>query len=201
MSSSEIAPGFVAPGIAHTIGRLRRSVIDELELERHGLELLSPSVRLLAPQPDGTSVTFWADPERTAAELRDRNPHDADAFLEFDRRVRAVASFLAYVNVATPPDISAPSFADAIGGLRVGWAFRSLGDKLGREAIRMMPMAVADLLQEAFEDEAVRGPLSTRGVLYTACGPWSAGTAAVFLNDSAGNDAGAAGTAVFARGG
>jgi phytoene dehydrogenase-like protein len=32
-------------------------------------------------------------------------------------------------------------------------------------------------------------------------GPWSAGTAAVFLNDSAGNDGGAAGTAVFAGGG
>ena len=65
----------------------------------------------------------------------------------------------------------------------------------------MMPMAVADLVQEAFEEEAVRGPLSTRGVLYTACGPWSAGTGAVFLNDSAGNDGGAAGTTVFARGG
>ena len=65
----------------------------------------------------------------------------------------------------------------------------------------MMPMAVADLVQEVFEDEAMRGPLSTRGVLFTACGPWSAGSAAVFLNDSAGNDGGAAGTAVFARGG
>jgi phytoene dehydrogenase-like protein len=32
-------------------------------------------------------------------------------------------------------------------------------------------------------------------------GPWSAGTAAVFLNDSAGNDGGAAGQTVFARGG
>ena len=62
-------------------------------------------------------------------------------------------------------------------------------------------MAVADLVQEVFEDEAVRGPLSTRGMLFTAMGPWAAGTAAVFLNDSAGNDGGAAGTAAFARGG
>jgi phytoene dehydrogenase-like protein len=201
LRGAEIAPGFVAPGIAHTIGRLRRSVIDDLELERHGLELLTPSVRLLAPQPDGTSVTFWGDPARTTAELRDRNERDAEAFLEFDQRVRAVASFLAYVNVATPPDLGAPTLADAFSGLKVGWAFRGLGARNGREAIRAMPMAVADLLQEAFEDEALRGPLSTRGVLFTACGPWSAGTAAVFLNDSAGNDGGAAGTAVFARGG
>jgi phytoene dehydrogenase-like protein len=201
LRGAEIAPGFTAPGIAHTVGRLRRSVVEELRLADHGLSLITPNARLFAPQPDGSSVTFWGDPSRTAEELGERNRRDADAFIEFDRKVRALASFLAYVNVATPPDISAPTLADAISGLKVGWAFRGLGARYGREAIRAMPMAVADLVQEVFEDEAVRGPLSTRGVLFTACGPWSAGTAAVFLNDSAGNDGGAAGTAVFARGG
>jgi len=199
LRGSEIAPGFTAPGVAHTVGRLRRSIVEDLRLADHGLSLLTPAVRMFAPQPDGSSVTFWGEVGRTAEELRERYPRDADAFVEFDRKVRAVASFLAYVNVATPPDISAPTLADAISGLKVGWAFRGLGARYGREAIRMMPMAVADLVQEAFEDEAVRGPLSTRGVLFTACGPWSAGSAAVFLNDSAGNDGGAAGTAVFAR--
>jgi len=201
LRGGEIAPGFTAPGVAHTVGRLRRSIVEDLRLADHGLSLLTPAVRMFAPQPDGSSVTFWGDAAGTAEELRERNPRDADAFVEFDRKVRAIASFLAYVNVATPPDISAPTLADAISGLKVGWAFRGLGARYGREAIRMMPMAVADLVQEAFEDEAVRGPLSTRGVHFTACGPWSAGSAAVFLNDSAGNDGGAAGTAVFARGG
>ncbi len=105
------------------------------------------------------------------------------------------------MNVATPPDAKSPSIADAIAGLKLGKAFRDLGAKTGREAIRALPMAVADLVQEVFEEEAVRGPLATRGVLYTSMGPWAAGTAAVFLNDSAGNDGGAAGTAVFAQGG
>ena len=45
------------------------------------------------------------------------------------------------------------------------------------------------------------GRSTTRGVLYTAMGAWATGTAQVFLNDSAGTDGGAAGTAVFARGG
>ena len=62
-------------------------------------------------------------------------------------------------------------------------------------------MAVADLVQEAFDDEAIRGPLSTRGIMYTAMGPWAAGSASVFLNDSAGNDGGAPGEATFAKGG
>ena len=64
-----------------------------------------------------------------------------------------------------------------------------------------MPMAVADLVAEVFEDEAIRGPLATRGVLYTATGPWAAGPAAVFLMDSAGNDGGAPGQSTIAKGG
>jgi phytoene dehydrogenase-like protein len=196
-----IAEGFTAPGISHTVGRLRASVAKDLRLAHHGFEPIVPDVRVFAPRLDGSSVTFWGDPAKTADELRERNPHDADAFLEFDRKMRAIASFLAYVNVATPPDPKSPSLADAIMGLKLGKAFRDLGAKTGREAIRALPMAVADLVQEVFEDEAVRGPLTMRGVLFTAMGPWATGTAAVFLNDSAGTDGGAAGTVVFARGG
>ena len=62
-------------------------------------------------------------------------------------------------------------------------------------------MAVADFVAEAFETDAVRGAIASRGIQYTAMGPWSAGTAAVLLADSAGSDGGAAGQTVFAKGG
>ncbi|MGZ8632063.1 MAG: phytoene desaturase family protein [Actinomycetota bacterium] len=195
------AEGVSGPGIAHTVGRLRASVVKDLQLSSYGFEAITPAVRMFAPQPDGSAVTFWGDPARTMSELRARNEHDGDAFGGFDAKMRSIASFLAYLNVATPPDAKSPSIADAMMGLKLGKAFHDLGAKTGREAIRALPMAVADLVQEVFDDEAVRGPLTTRGVLYTSMGPWATGTAAVFLNDSAGTDGGAAGTAVFARGG
>ena len=62
-------------------------------------------------------------------------------------------------------------------------------------------MAVADFVAEAFDSDAVQAAIAWRGVQYTAMGPWSAGTTAVLLADSAGNDGGAAGQTVFARGG
>jgi phytoene dehydrogenase-like protein len=201
LRGSAPAPGFRAPGPIPTVGRLRDSVIKDLKLSRFGFETVTPSVRMHAPMPDGSSVTFWGDAARTAEELRSRSAHDADAFVDFDKKVRSIASFLAYVQVAIPPDPRSPSLADAIMGLRLGRAFRELGAKTGREAIRALPMAVADLVQEVFEDEAVRGPLTTRGVLFTAMGAWATGSAQVLLNDSAGNDGGAAGSAVFALGG
>ena len=201
LRNTEVAPGFIAPGIVHTVGRLRASVVKDLKLAAHGYATITPDARMFAPQTDGSAVTWWGDATRTADELRRRNAHDADAYLLFDKKIRAFASFLAHINAVTPPDPKAPSLADAVMSLKLGKAFRGLGAKTGRETIRALPMAVADLVQETFEDEAIRGPLATRGVLFTSMGAWATGTAAVLINDSAGTDGGAPGTAVFAKGG
>src|SRR5674536_71981 len=65
-----LADGKRAPGLFHTVGRLRPSVVRELGLRGHGLALVAPEVRAFAPQPDGRAVTLWADAARTADELR-----------------------------------------------------------------------------------------------------------------------------------
>jgi phytoene dehydrogenase-like protein len=62
-------------------------------------------------------------------------------------------------------------------------------------------MAIADYVAEAFETDAVRAAIAARATQYTAMGPWSAGTTAAFLADSAGNDGGAAGQSTISRGG
>ena len=201
LDTVEIAPGVRTPGIVHTVGRLRRSVVSDLGLDRHGFVTVEPPVRVFAPQPDGPPLTLWADTERTAAELRARSAHDAEAYIAFDDRVRAIASFLSYLHAITPPDVKEPSIADALNALKLGNAFRRLGKKPGREAMRALPMAIADYVAESFETDAVRGAIASRAVLYTAMGPWSAGTTAVLLADSAGNDGGAAGQSTIARGG
>ena len=201
LDTVEVADGVRAPGIVHTVGRLRSTVIRDLGLVGHGLVTVDPDVRVFAPQPEGPPLTLWADAARTAAELRERSAPDAEAYPAFDKRVLALASFLSYLHAITPPDVKDPSLADALNGLRLGNAFRQLGAKPGREATRAMPMAIADYVAETFETDAVRGAIAARAVQYTAMGPWSAGTTATLLADSAGNDGGAAGQTVFARGG
>jgi phytoene dehydrogenase-like protein len=186
---------------AHNVGRFRPSVVRDLGLARYGLVFIRPEVRVFAPQPDGRALTLWADPIRTADEIRPWSATDAFAYRSFDRKVRALASFLAYLQVATPPNLKSPTLTDALGGLRLARAFRRLGPKAAREALRVLPMAVADFVAEAFDTDAVRATVATRGVQYAAMGPWSAGTTAVLLWDSAGNDGGAAGAVAFARGG
>lgn len=200
--TAEIAPGFRAPAAAHTVGRLRRSVIRDLALERHGLRLLQPAVRALVSGPEGRGLTLWADPARTAAELSAWSPTDAEAWPRFDRKIRALGSFLAHLHARTPPDLATPSVRDAMAGLRMGrWVRRLGGAANTRETLRVLPMAVADFAADHLETDLLRAAVAARGVHLTAMGPWSAGTAMVLLGDASARGSGAAGQATAAVGG
>ncbi|MDQ3871347.1 MAG: NAD(P)-binding protein, partial [Chloroflexota bacterium] len=200
VETGELEPGVRIPTLAHTVGRLRPDVHRDLRLREYGLRLVQPDVRVFAPQRDGRAVTLWGDPARTAQELHPWSSRDASAYPEFDGRVRALGSFLARLLHLTPPDLQGPRLSDAVGGLQAGLGFRRLGRREGRTLLRVLPMAVADFVAEAFETDALRAAIAARGIQYSALAPRSPGTTAVLLVDSAGN-AGAPGQAVFARGG
>lgn len=193
--------GVRVPRLAHTVGRLRPSIVRDLELRRHGLQIVAPDVRVFAPQADDRAVTLWADEARTAESLRAWSPRDAERYPDFDRLVRSLGRFLGDLAGRTPPDIRSPGLGDALTGLRLGRTFRGLGRHDAHTILRVLPMAVADFVAEAFETDAVQAAIAWRGVQYCAVGPWSAGTTAILLGDSAGNDGGAAGQTVFALGG
>jgi phytoene dehydrogenase-like protein len=144
---------------------------------------------------------LWSDVNRTAVGLRERSESDAERYAGFDRLVRSLGGFMTEIAARTPPDIESPGLGDALAGLQLGRVFRGLGRRDGRTITRVLPMAVADFVAEWFETDALQAALAWRGIQYTAMGPWSAGTTAVLLADSAGNDGGAAGQTVFARGG
>ena len=193
--------GGILDGVVATVGRLRPALVAELELERHGLELVHPPVRMLALRDDGPPIAFFTDPARTAAGLGAVSTEDADAFPRFDAHVRVLARFLGELAEVTPPRLDSGALGDWQAGLRLARAYRRLSARSARELTRAIPMASADFVGEWFTSDAVRGALAARGSLFTAMGPWSAGTTLVLLADSAGNDGGAPGQTTFARGG
>jgi phytoene dehydrogenase-like protein len=196
----DLAPEFRGPALLHSVGGLRRSVVRDLSLKRHGLRILRPAVPAFGLDPEGGGVALHRDAARTADAIRSRSPADAEAFPRFDRRILAVASFLAYVTAATPPDIEHPSLADALSGLRLGRAFRKLGRRPAREVLRVLPMPAADLVGDILHDDVLRAAIAARGSALTAMGPWTPGTAAVLLMRSVGGG-GAAGDTAYAEGG
>src|SRR5690606_34203579 len=63
--------------------RVHAHVPQELDLERHGFEMIELAPGYVYLHPDGSSLVFWRDRLKTAAEIRRYSTEDADAFLEF----------------------------------------------------------------------------------------------------------------------
>ena len=76
--------------------RVHPIVPRELELERHGFRQVELTPGYAYLHPDGNSLVFWRDPEKTAAEIRRFSPKDAESFLRFMK----VINF--FVDLAVP---------------------------------------------------------------------------------------------------
>ncbi len=201
IGTSEIAPGAHVPTLAHTVGRLTASVARDLDLGHLGLRLVQPAALVTSVGGEGPPITLWTDPARTSAELAALSRVDAAKWQAFDAEFRALASTLWRLLLMTPPDVKQATLDVLVSGLRLGWRYRRLEARHAREFTRMLPMSIADYLEDNLQSDALRAMLATRGIRHTAMGPHMAGTTAVMLTDSAGNGGGAAGETVLARGG
>jgi phytoene dehydrogenase-like protein len=199
--TEEFHPGFKASTVAHATGPLRASVVDDLKLRERGLSFLEPEPRLFAPLPEGGGISLWGDAGKTAFELRKLSAKDADRYPQFHASLTAVSALLGRLLAATPPDIASPATREIFPLVGMGMTFRGLGKDDAYGLLRWGPMAVADYAAEWFTHELLRAIVCARGIFGTFAGPWSAGTTANLLLQSAAAGGNAAGTAVQVTGG
>ena len=198
--TAELAPGVRGPAVAHTVGRLRPSIARELDLKRHGLELIAPDVRAFAPQPDGRSVALWRDVVATQASLRPWSETDATAFPVFDSG--SGPSRGSSPTSATRRRPTSPTPGSGTRSWVYGWGARSRGSAATTAGRSCACSRWPSRTTSGSHSRATRSvPRSPGAASATAMAPWSAGTTKVLLDDSAGSDGGASGETVFARGG
>lgn len=178
--TEEIHPGFRCSTLAHTAAPIFGSVVKDLELVRHGLELIEPEVRVLALAPD-SSICIYNDTARTVRELERTSPSDAESYPQFEQSFARIGKMLSPVLSLTPPSIDRPSPGDLWNLGKLGRSFRGLDKKDAYRLLRWGPMAVADLVAEWFSTESLRAVVAARGIHGAFAGPWSAGTSAGLL--------------------
>jgi phytoene dehydrogenase-like protein len=184
-STSELAPGFRCPAVAHTLA-IDPAIVRALTLERHGLHIIRPEAAACAPTRDGRALVLWTDAARAAQSIAAFSRQDAERYPEFLTSVARISGVLRAINNTAPPSIDDPTAADLIEMLKTGRRFRALGRRDAYRLLRWMPMAVADLASEWFESEPLRATVAAGGVLGSFLGPWSAGSAALLLLLAAG---------------
>lgn len=198
-ATEEFHPGFRA-SLANSAGPLLPQIANDLQLQRHGVEFITPSVQVCALNPSGPTVCVYQDAKRTAAELAQVSSKDAERYPEFVETFERIGRALRPLLTMTPPNIDALSKGELWNLGKLGWAIRGLGKKDEYRLLRYGPMAVADLAAEWFENETLRAVVAARGIFGAFAGPWSAGTSAPLVLQAA-NNGSAIAPAAFVKGG
>ncbi len=178
--TEEIFPGFRFSVASYVVSLLRPEIIRELELPKHGLDIL-PLDGTFTPLQDDY---LWRvnDHGRTIRELRRWSLSDAEAYEEYGQLMVEMARFIKPILSLVPPDLTGldpRQFSPLTGLLR---AFQQLPEKQQAVFVQLMTMSATDFLRQWFVTDPLIATMSASGIIGTFQGVQSPGTAYVLLH-------------------
>jgi phytoene dehydrogenase-like protein len=198
--TEELFPGFRFSVFSYVVSLLRPEITRELDLPRHGLDILPldgtftplrpgegpkhPRRAGAAGDVPGTGDYLWRvnDHARTVRELRRWSATDAEAYEEYGQLMVDMARFIKPILAITPPDLTSldPRPLLPLGGLLR--SFQQLPERQQAVFVQLMTMSAADFLDQWFETDPLKATMSASGIIGTYLGVRSPGTAYVLLH-------------------
>ena len=178
--TEEVFPGFRFSVASYVVSLLRPEIIRELELPKHGLEIL-PLDGTFTPLGDDY---LWRvnDHARTMRELRRWSHTDAEAYEEYGQLMADMARFIKPILSIVPPDPDRALSRDWLPLIGLGRRFRALSERQKAAFVQLMTMSANDFLDQWFETDALKATIAGSGIIGTFQGIKSPGTAYVLLH-------------------
>ena len=198
--SRELHPGWTYSNCSYVCSLLRPEISRDLELARHGLQVVPYHGGVTFTQ-DGDHFGNYPDAERLYREMARHSRRDANAYERFEADVTKQTRLIRQFLLATPPDPTSFKPRDLKGLLEMASAFTGMGEEGLLDTVRFWTMSIGDFLDEYFESDVIKAHLSGSGIIGTALGVYSPGTAYVLLHHYMGEVDGNVGAWGFARGG
>src|SRR5881275_595844 len=198
--TEEIFPGFKFSVCSYVVSLLRPEIIRDLDLPRHGLEIL-PLDGTFTPMPNGDYLWRVNDHGKTHREIARHSKLDAEAYDEFGKAMQAMCRFVKPILGMVPPDPATLNPRELMKLLFIGRRFQGLTSDDKYNQVQLMTMSAVDFLDQWFETDVLKATMSASGIIGTFLGVRSPGTAYVLLHHYMGEIDGAFRSWGFARGG
>jgi phytoene dehydrogenase-like protein len=198
--TEEVFPGFKFSVCSYVVSLLRPEIIRDLDLPRHGLEIL-PLDGTFTPMPSGDYLWRVNDHGKTRREIARHSKLDAEAYEEFGKAMQAMCRFVKPILGMVPPDPSTLDPRELMKLLFIGRRFQGLSSEDKYNQVQLMTMSAVDFLDQWFETDVLKATMSASGIIGTFLGVRSPGTAYVLLHHYMGEIDGAFRSWGFARGG
>ncbi|NNF63500.1 MAG: NAD(P)/FAD-dependent oxidoreductase [Acidimicrobiia bacterium] len=198
--TEELHPGFNFTTFSYAISLLRPDIVHDLDLVKHGM-MVMPLTHHFAPMDNGDYLLLGPDDGENYHEIARHSAEDAEAYRDYgtlmDRVVHAVQPLLDEI----PPNIVSTDPVELAAVARLGGHLRSLDPKVLHMLVRLLTGSAADILDEYFETEVLKGLMASSGIIGTKVGPYSQGSGLVLLYHVMGEIDGVFGEWGFHKGG
>ena len=198
--TEEVWPGYKVSTAAYVNSLLRPEIIRDLELKRHGFEMLPRSPSSFTPFPDGRSLLLGPDKAMTHREVSKFSTRDADALPRYEAMLERVADFLEPTLTMTPPNPWSFRPGNLVQLAKMGLGFLKLGHD-GQKAVEILTGAATPILDRWFESEQLKVTLATDAIIGAMASPSMPGTAYVLFHHVMGECDGVRGVWGYVRGG
>jgi phytoene dehydrogenase-like protein len=198
--TEEVFPGFKFSVCSYVVSLLRPEIIRDLDLPRHGLEIL-PLDGTFTPMPNGDYLWRVNDHGKTRREIARHSKLDAEAYEEFGKAMQAMCRFVKPILGMVPPEPTTLNPRELMKLLFIGKRFQGLSSDDKYNQVQLMTMSAVDFLDQWFETDVLKATMSASGIIGTFLGVRSPGTAYVLLHHYMGEIDGAFRSWGFARGG
>ena len=198
--TEEVFPGFKFSVCSYVVSLLRPEIIRELDLPRHGLEIL-PLDGTFTPMPNGDYLWRVNDHAKTRREIARHSKLDAEAYDEYGKAMVDMAHFVKPIMNMTPPDPASLNPKGLMELVTMGRRFLKLSTDDKYNQVQLMTMSAVDFLDQWFETDVLKATMSASGIIGTFLGVRSPGTAYVLLHHYMGEIDGAFRSWGLARGG
>jgi len=198
--SRELHEGWKYSNCSYVCSLLRPELARDLELPRHGLQVI-PYHGGVTFTRDGDYYGNYGDHERQYREMARHSVRDANAYERFSADVMKQTKLIRKYLMTTPPDPTSFKPRDLKGLMDLAESFTDMGEEGLLDTLRFWTMSIGDFLDEYFESDLIKAQLSGRGIIGTALGVYSPGTAYVLLHHYMSGVDGSVGAWGFARGG
>jgi len=197
--TDEFHPGFKNSAASYTVSLLQPKVIKDMELERHGLQVVLRKTDNFLPGPNGSYLLSGRD-GLTRSEIARHVASDGAAYDRYNEELETVVPLIRKWILKAPPEAGA--------GIKGLPALASLGrDLIGlsTDEIRIVhefaTKSAGDILDRFFEGDLTKSLFAFDGIVGNFASPYTPGTAYVLLHHLFGEAAGVPGAWGHAIGG
>ena len=198
--SRNLHEDWIYSNCSYVCSLLRPEVYRALDLAKYGLQVVPYGGSVTITQ-DGDYLGSYADSDASRREMMRHSHRDADAEHRYWRDIMRQCRFIRQFLLRTAPDPASFKPRDLLEMLHIGKKFWGLGESVIYDTMRFYTMSISDFLDEYFENPLIKAAHAGSGIIGSAMGVMSPGTAYVLLHHAMGDVDGTAGAWGFARGG